>query len=222
VNLWGFGPDGRADDPPVAREVREVLSRIGYDKISIRRSPPAIRKSKANIYVDLSAIAKGYAVDRVADYLASLGLANYLVEIGGDLKANGHNANGMPWTIAIEKPAPEDRVVQRVVHITDQAMATSGDYRNYFERNGQRFSHTINPRTGLPVSHSLASVTVWSATAMDADALATALMVLGPQAGYELAHRHKLGAYFIVRTENGFAEKSTLDLGQDLPLKAHQ
>ncbi len=212
VNLWGFGADGRADDPPAARDIHEVLTRTGYEKLSVRRSPPGIRKAKG-MYIDLSAIAKGYAVDRVAGYLGSLGLANYLVEIGGDLKANGHNADGMPWAIAIEKPAPEGRMVQQVVHITGQAMATSGDYRNYYEHNGQRFSHTIDPRTGLPVSHSLASVTVWSATAMDADAMATALMVLGPEAGYELAHRRKLGAYFIVRTKNGFAEKSTLDLG---------
>ena len=221
VNLWGFGPDGRGDNPPTTREVRELLSRIGYEKVSIRQSPPAIRKSDPTIHIDLSAIAKGYAVDRVADYLESLGLTNYLVEIGGDLKVNGHNVNGMPWAIAIEKPTAEGRMVQRVVHITDQAMATSGDYRNYFERDGQRFSHTINPLNGLPVSHSLASVTVWSATAMDADAMATALMVLGPEAGYELAHKRKFGAYFVVRTQNGFAEKSTMDLGHALSRKAH-
>jgi thiamine biosynthesis lipoprotein len=214
VNLWGFGPDGRRNKPPTTREVREVLSHIGYEKVSIRRSPPAIRKSNANIHIDLSAIAKGYAVDRIADYLDSLALTNYLVEIGGDLKASGHNINGTPWAIAIEKPSAEGRMVQRVVHITDQAMATSGDYRNYFERNGQRFSHTINPLNGSPVTHNLASVTVWSATAMDADAMATALMVLGPEAGYKLAHRRKLGAYFVMRTNKGFTEKSTLDLGQ--------
>ncbi len=221
VNLWGFGPDARGNDPPAINEVRDVLSRIGYEKVSIRRSPPAIRKLNEDVYIDLSAIAKGYAVDRLAAYLESQGLVNYLIEIGGDLKVNGHNVNGMPWAIAIEKPAAEGRMVQRVVHFTDQAMATSGDYRNFFEHNGQRYSHTINPLNGLPVSHSLASVTVWSATAMDADAMATALMVLGPEAGYEFAHRRKLSAYFILRTKNGFAEKSTLDVGQHLPLKAH-
>ncbi len=222
VNLWGFGPGERGDDPPSNREIREVLSRVGYEKVSIRRSPPAIRKSQANVYIDLSAIAKGYAVDRVAEYLASQRLVNFMVEIGGDLRVNGHNVNDVPWTIAIEKPGAEGREVQRVVHITDQAMATSGDYRNYFEHNGQRFSHTINPINGIPVSHNLASVTVLSATAMDADAMATALMVLGPKTGYELAQSRKLGAYFVVRTDNGFVEKSTLDLGQQLSPKPHQ
>ncbi len=220
VNLWGFGPGGRKDDPPTPREIRELLPHIGYEKISIRRSPPAIKKSTANVYIDLSAIAKGYAVDSVAAYLESLRVANYLIEIGGDLKVHGHNVDRMPWTIAIEKPDADGRAVQRVVRVTDHAMATSGDYRNYVEHNGRRFSHTINPINGLPVSHNLASVTVWSATAMHADAMATALMVLGPEAGYALAHRQKLGAYFLVRTKNGFAEKSTPDLGQRLSTKA--
>lgn len=222
VNLWGFGPEERVNDLPTAAEIREVLSRIGYQKVAVRRSPPAIRKSQPDINIDLSAIAKGYAVDRVADYLESLGLVNYMVEIGGDVRLNGHNLEGTPWAIAIEKPAAGGRTVQRIVHVTDQAMATSGDYRNFFEHNGQRFSHTINPLSGLPVSHSLASVTVWSPRAMDADAMATALMVLGPETGYELALRQKLGAYFIIRTQHGFMEKSTVDLGQPLQPEAHQ
>ncbi len=215
VNLWGFGPHVRRESPPSADEIRGALSRVGYGKVAVRRSPPGIRKSKADIVIDLSAIAKGYAVDKISDHLASLGLSDYLVEIGGDLRASGRNIHGAPWAIAIEKPAPGGREVQRVVSITDQAVATSGDYRNYFETRGQRYSHTINPLTGFPVSHGLASVTVWSTSATEADAIATALMALGPEAGYTLARRQKLAAYFVARTETGFTAKSTIDLGPD-------
>ncbi len=209
VNLWGFGAEGERRVAPSPTAIVETLSRVGYEKMSIRRSPPGIRKANRDIYIDLSAIAKGYAVDRIADHLESRGARNYLVEIGGDLKVKGRNPKGGPWIVAIEKPAASGRSIQRLIQVTDQAIATSGDYRNFFENNGQRFSHTIDPTSGMPVSHRLASVTVLNQAAMRADALATALMVLGPKHGYELAHRLEMKAYFIAETEQGITENST-------------
>ncbi len=209
VNLWGFGPDKQENQVPTQQQITDAMSRVGYTKISTRRSPPAIRKMRRDIYIDLSAIAKGYGVDKVAEHLESLGVHNYMVENGGDLRAKGHNADSTPWKIGIEKPVPGQRAVQLIVQLQDQGMATSGDYRNFFGKDGQRFSHTINPREGMPITHNLASVTVLSPTAMGADAMATALLVMGPETGYALAKRERLAAYFINRTADGFVDRST-------------
>ena len=209
VNLWGFGPEKQNNRVPSKLELSEALRKVGYAKISTRRFPPAIKKDDQNIYVDLSAIAKGYAVDKVAEYLESYGVNDYLIEIGGDLRTKGQNANGTPWVIAVEKPATAERTIQRKIYVQDQAMATSGDYRNFFEGNGRRFSHAIDPANGTPVAHNLASVTVLNPSAMHADALATALLVLGPEDGYTLAMQQQLYAYFIIKTMDGYAEKST-------------
>ena len=216
VNLWGFGPDKQENQVPTQQQITDAMSRVGYTKMSTRRSPPAIRKTRRDIYIDLSAIAKGYGVDKIAEHLESLGVHNYLVEIGGDLRAKGHNAEGTPWKIGIEKPVPEQRAVQLIIQLQDQGMATSGDYRNFFEKDGQRFSHTINPRNGMPITHNLASVTVLSPTAMGADAMATALLVMGPETGYMLAKRERLAAYFINRTADGFVDRSTLQFKQSI------
>ncbi len=216
VNLWGFGPDKQENQVPTQQQITAAMSRVGYTKMSTRRSPPAIRKTRRDIYIDLSAIAKGYGVDKIAEHLESLGVHNYLVEIGGDLRAKGHNAEGTPWKIGIEKPVPEQRAVQLIIQLQDQGMATSGDYRNFFEKDGQRFSHTINPRNGMPITHNLASVTVLSPTAMGADAMATALLVMGPETGYMLAKRERLAAYFINRTADGFVDRSTLQFKQSI------
>lgn len=216
VNLWGFGPGKQENQVPTQQQITAAMSRVGYTKMSTRRSPPAIRKTRRDIYIDLSAIAKGYGVDKIAEHLESLGVHNYLVEIGGDLRAKGHNAEGTPWKIGIEKPVPEQRAVQLIIQLQDQGMATSGDYRNFFEKDGQRFSHTINPRNGMPITHNLASVTVLSPTAMGADAMATALLVMGPETGYMLAKRERLAAYFINRTADGFVDRSTLQFKQSI------
>ena len=209
VNLWGFGPQPLTEKVPPDEAIREALAKTGFQHIKIRATPPALKKDLATLYIDLSGIAKGYAVDKIADYLESLGIANYLVEVGGELRGKGLNERGLPWIIAIEKPVVGERAVQRLVNIKDKGLATSGDYRNYFERNGQRFSHTINPETGRPITHKLVSVTVISASAMRADALATALMVLGPEQGLEFASRENLAALFIVKSPHGFVEKDT-------------
>jgi thiamine biosynthesis lipoprotein len=209
VNLWGFGPQPMTEKVPTDEAIREALAKTGYRHIKIRAMPPAVKKDLAELYIDLSGIAKGYAVDKIADYLESLGISNYLVEVGGEMRGKGLNARGLPWIIAIEKPVSGERAVERLIHMEDKGLATSGDYRNYFEINGQRFSHTINPETGRPITHKLASVTVISSSSMRADALATALMVLGPEQGFAFATRENLAAFFIVKGPHGFLEKNT-------------
>ncbi len=210
VNLWGFGPTIKLTNRiPTDKQIQEHLTHTGYDMIQLRKSPLAIRKTDTKIYLDLSGLAKGYGVDLVAEYLESLGVDNYIVEIGGEVRVHGVNSGGDKWRIAIEKPSANARSVQRIISVGNAAIATSGDYRNYFENNGQRFSHTIDPRTGRPITHRLASVSVVSHTAVYADAMATALMVLGPDKGLQVAEREGLAAVFIVRTTDGFIEQGT-------------
>ncbi len=209
VDLWGFGPTPREEVIPSDEAIRKAMQRVGYTHIDTREFPPAIRKDRGDVEIDLSAIAKGYAVDQIGEHLESVGVSNYLVEIGGELRAKGQKEPATSWKIGIEKPVSSGRVIQRVASLEDQAMATSGDYRNFFERHGERFSHTINPRTGRPVTHTLASVTVISLSSMHADAMATALMVLGPEGGYEVAERENLAALFIVRSSDSFRERVT-------------
>ena len=213
VNLWGFGPGAEAgtnpDTLPTDAEIARVQARVGYRKLSVRADPPALRKAEPGLYLDLSAIAKGHGVDRVAELLDRAGVANYLVEIGGELRSHGHNGRGLPWRIAVERPDPGRREVHRVLELRDGAMATSGDYRNFFERDAKLYSHTIDPTTGRPVTHGLASVTVLAPRAARADALATAFLVLGPEAGLTLAESLETPALFIVRTTDGYSELRT-------------
>lgn len=209
VNLWGFGPDPRIRKTPAPEQVAAAMKRVGYPKLEVRRDPPALAKRQPDLYVDLSSIAKGFAVDKVAETLETQGIHDYMVEIGGELRLSGRSSRGGPWRIAIEKPVPQVRELEKVLPLTDIAMATSGDYRNYFEAEGKRFSHTIDPRTGRPIAHRLASVTVLSHTTMHADALATALMVLGPQEGFAKAEQDGIRALFIIKQEQGFIERPT-------------
>jgi thiamine biosynthesis lipoprotein len=199
VNLWGFGPEVKADQLPSQAEIDAARARVGWDLLHTRVEPPALRKDRTDLYVDLSAIAKGYGVDRMAAVLEDVGITDYLVEIGGELRGRGRNAEGEPWRIAIERPDAGRRAVLRVVALTDRAMATSGDYRNFFELNGKRYSHTIDPATGRPVDHQLASVTVLAERCAEADAWATALLVLGPARGMTVANERGLIALFVER-----------------------
>ncbi|GJL53627.1 MAG: FAD:protein FMN transferase [Nitrospirales bacterium] len=209
VDLWGFGPSARQDTIPSDEAIRARLRAVGYAHLQVQDDPPAIRKTLPALSIDLSAIAKGYAVDQVAEYLTSLQFTNYLVEIGGELRAHGHNAQGNPWNVAIEQPMPRARSIQRVVRLKNHSVATSGDYRNFFERDGMRFSHTLNPITGKPVTHTLSSVTVISESSMKADALATALLVLGPVAGFALAEQEQIASLFLTIDKDGVHEKVT-------------
>ncbi len=209
VNLWGFGPERREAGPPSEQEIQATMARVGYRHLAVRASPSALRKQRPDVYVDLSAIAKGFAVDEVARLLDEQQIQSYLVEIGGELRARGSKADGTPWKVAIEQPRSGERSVQSIVALRDHAIATSGDYRNYVEKNGKRYSHTINPRTGRPIDHGLASVSVITASAMRADALATAIMVMGPEEGYRLAVDEALAVQLIIRSEDQLRVMST-------------
>jgi len=209
VNLWGFGPDPMHFVAPSAKVIAENLKKTGSEHLSLNDTNKTVRKNIPGLYIDLSALAKGYAVDQVALLLEKQGVQHYMVEIGGELRLKGHNIEDSPWHIAIEKPAASSRTIEKILSLTNTSMATSGDYRNFFEVDGVRFSHTIDPRTGSPITHKLASVTILSDTCMDADAWATALTVLGPEKGFELAEKRQIAALFIIKTAAGFSEKST-------------
>lgn len=209
VNLWGFGAEDVVFEPPSQTDIDRALTRVGYSNLETDCTRPAVRKHHADLYVDLSGWAKGYAVDEVAAILDRHALTDYLVEIGGELRLRGHNAEQRKWAVGIEQPVYSRRGVQAAVRITDRAVATSGDYRNFFEFEGTRYSHTIDPRSGRPVDHALAAVTVFDRCAASADALATALLVLGPQAGPERAERLHLAAVFLLRDSDGVEQIST-------------
>ena len=208
VNAWGFGPGERREDLDDAA-IADLRSHTGWEKLIINAAERTLVKLDPELYCDLSAIAKGYAVDRVAKALAGLGLDRYMVEVGGEVRTSGLNVEGRPWRIAIEKPAEGGRAIQRVMGLEGLAMATSGDYRNYFERDGKRYSHEIDPVTGRPVEHRTASVTVVEPTCAAADALATGLIVMGEERGYERAVELEIAALFLVREGDVFVEKST-------------
>lgn len=208
VNLWGFGPEARPERVPDEAELAALLARTGYDKLELRADPPAVRAVPSQ-YVDLSAIAKGYGVDVVARYVEAEGISAYLVEIGGEVRVAGRKPGGDAWRLAIEQPLSGGRQVNTVVALTDRAMATSGDYRNYYEADGRRYSHTIDPKTGHPITHNLASVTVIADDCMSADALATGFNVMGFEKAQALATRENIPAYFIVRTKEGFETHQT-------------
>lgn len=217
VNLWGFGNAGRRDSPPSPDEIAETLTHVGYQKLHAQTSPPELKKDDERLQVDLSSIAKGWAVDQIAELLHAQGHTNYLVEIGGEVVARGHKSDGAPWRIAVEKPLLDQRAVERVVALNDAAMATSGDYRNFFSNGGKLYSHTIDPKTGASAQHRLASVTVFADDCTEADAWATALMALGEERAPAIANAQKLKALFIIRTTDGFDEvESTALSGSDL------
>lgn len=204
VNLWGFGPERSPDKVPDAQAVQQLKEEVGYQFLEL--DGLQVRKSK-RLFLDLSAVAKGYGVDWVADYLEARGFGNYLVEVGGDLRVGGHNSRGVPWRIAIEQPSQLQRAARKTLEFTDMSLATSGDYRNYFEVDGRRYSHTIDPTTGYPIAHNLVSVTVLAPTAAEADAWATAINVLGPEAGIALAELEQLAVYMILKEEGGYSDR---------------
>jgi len=207
VNLWGFGPTLNLKDMPARGEIEQLLSLVGYQKLELQASPPQVKKSDADITIDLSAIAKGYAVDAVARLLLDAHQLNFLVEIGGEIITHGYKEHDKPWVIGIESPQANQRSIRKRLYLQDVAMATSGDYRNYFERDGIRYSHTIDPTTGYPIKHTLASVTVIEDSCMRADALATAIMVMGPKKGLAFANRHQLAIFMLVKQNDKFIEK---------------
>jgi len=206
VEAWGFGPKGE-QEIPTDSVLNELAEFVGFEKLLV--TSKGLAKSDPRVRIDLSAIAKGWGVDQVALLLVKRGHNRFLVEIGGEIQARGLNAQGSPWQLGIEKPSVGEREVQQVVGLTNQAMATSGDYRNFIGEGAQRRSHTVDPRTSRPVDHALASVSVVADNCTDADAWATALTVLGPTEGFALAESLGLAAFFLVRENGTLVEKAT-------------
>ena len=203
VDLWGFGASNYRNSPPPVAAIEAQLATVGYQNLSVRSSPPALAKQRADIAIDLSAIAKGYAVDEVGKLLDAAGLDAWLVEVGGELRTRGSKPDGDDWRVAIEKPVPGERSVQRIVTLRDAAIATSGDYRNFFEFAGVRYSHSINPLTGWPVQDGIGSVSVIASTAMTADAWATALLVMGETDALRVAEEQQLAVNLVLYAADG-------------------
>ncbi len=213
VRLWHFGHQVKKSSspptPPTAEAIEDVLRHIGSTKLQVRTDPPGLRKTDAKLEIDLSSIAKGYAVDRVARLLDDRELHNYMVEIGGEVRTGGVRGDGQPWQIGIERPDDNQRMIQRLAPLGNQSVATSGDYRIFFMNAGRRYSHLIDPRSGRPVAHSLASASVVADNCMEADALATTLLILGPDQGAVWARQHKIAAVFLFRRDGKIVEHTT-------------
>ncbi|CDG22164.1 Thiamine biosynthesis lipoprotein ApbE [Xenorhabdus poinarii G6] len=207
VNLWGFGPEGRITKAPTDEELATRRAWTGINHLSVAGNH--LIKAIPELYVDLSSIAKGYGVDVVADYLRSQHIKNYMVDIGGEVRTSGNNGKGNPWRIAIEKPSDSgmEQSAQEIIVPGNMSVATSGDYRNYFEQNGVRYSHTINPKTSRPITHNLVSITVIAPSCMSADGFSTGLDVLGPEKGMEVAEKLNIPVFMIVKTKDGFEER---------------
>lgn len=214
VNLWGFGPEYKPEVIPSDELLASTRAKIGLANLSLNGK--MISKAIPELYVDLSTIAKGYGVDVVAELIEQTGITNYLVEIGGEMRVKGFKHTGELWHVAIEKPVTEERSMHQMIVPGDNAVATSGDYRNFYEVDGQRFSHIIDPDTGMPIKHKLVSVTVIHPSSMTADGLSTAMMVMGDEKALEFAKKYDLAAYLISKTDNGFVEQSTVKFMQYL------
>jgi FAD:protein FMN transferase len=197
VAAWGFGASGEPIDLPDDARLSELRTHVGYEKLHARLNPPALRKDDPALLVDLNGIAPGYAVDLLAQKLQAMQVHNFMIDIGGEVRAEGRNAHGQPWRIAVERPVDAEPEPYAIVQLDNVSVTTSGEYRHYFDRDGRRYSHTIDPRTGRPVVHSLASVVVIGSTSMFIDAWATALNVLGTQQGHALATKLDMSVMFI-------------------------
>jgi thiamine biosynthesis lipoprotein len=204
VAAWGFGASaGEPIDLPDEARLAELKTHVGYEKLEARLNPPALRKSDATSKVDLNGIAPGYAVDLLAERLRALQVAHFMIDIGGEVRAQGRNGRGELWRIAVEKPIDAEPEPYAIVQLDDAAVTTSGEYRHYYDRDGHRYGHTIDPRTARPVEHSLASVVVIGPTSMYTDAWTTALNVLGTEAGRELAQKRSMAVMFVDVAANG-------------------
>jgi thiamine biosynthesis lipoprotein len=206
LNLWGFGPQARVEKVPSAEQIAEARRHIGHQHLRI--DGQSLCKD-VDIQLDLNSIAAGYTVDRIISRLRELGISSYLVEATGELKAAGNKPDGEPWRIAIEAPRDDERVSQKILQLDGYGISTSGDYRNYFEENGVRYSHTIDPLTGAPITHKLASVTVANESTQLADGLSTLLMVLGPERGMAYAKQANIAAFFVTREGKAFVTHSS-------------
>jgi thiamine biosynthesis lipoprotein len=213
VDAWGFGPDGYPEAIPDNGYLGELREHVGFRKIAIDSAATSLVKRDPRVVADLSAIAKGYAVDGVADVLVDQGFTDFLVEVGGELRSSGEKLGGVAWVVGVEAPFPDARRLYATMEIADESVATSGDYRNFWEADGLRYSHIIDPRTGRPLPYVGAGVTVLHERAVLADAWATAMTVLGPQGGVTIADEVGLGVIFVRQGEEGLEETRTRALG---------
>jgi FAD:protein FMN transferase len=204
IELWGFDKKETNDAIPDDAQIQLLLNQIGSDKFTV--ADDCVKKQHTALSINLSAIAKGYAVDQIAHVVSQSGSSDYLVEIGGEVANQGVNPQGKPWRIAIESASSQQRSIQRVLTPKGYGVATSGDYRNYFEKDGERYSHTIDPTTGKPIKHNLASVTVLHNQTMFADAYATAVMVMGDKEALVFAEEQQFPIFMLVKHEQGFKE----------------
>ncbi len=209
IKLWHFAEAPGEQTLPSDSEVEQARSAVGFEEIDVRLEPPALLKKRPELQLNLSAIAKGYAVDLISKLLTEQVASGHLVEIGGEMRSSGRKSDGSSWTAGIETPDALPRQIHAALRLDDRSLATSGDYRNYFEVDGRRYSHTIDPATGRPVTHNLTSVSVLAEDCLTADALATAIEVLGPERGLELAERENLAIYFITRNDHGFEVRAS-------------
>lgn len=208
TDLWGFGPAGACARPPATQTLAQARERVGWRRLRFDDAQRTLLQP-GGAYLDLSSIAKGYGVDRVADWLLAQDVADCLIEVGGELRAHGRKPDGSQWRVAVEQPGDGDDEAAAVIALDGLAIATSGDYRRYFDAGERRYSHTLDPRSGAPIDNAVASVTVLHRHCMQADALATALTVLGAHAGIAYANRRNLAALFVLREGDGFVTRTT-------------
>lgn len=206
VNLWGFGPDKQPVATPDAQAIAAAKARTGLQHLQVinQSGRQFLQKDIPNLFVDLSTVGEGYAADHLARLMEQEGISRYLVSVGGALVSRGMNGEGKPWRVAIQKPTDQENAVQAIVDINGHGISTSGSYRNYYELDGKRISHVIDPQTGQPITHKLVSVTVIAPTALEADGWDTGLMVLGPEKAQQVVREQGLAVYMIVKEGEGF------------------
>lgn len=211
VNLWGFGPDKGPVKVPTQQQIASAQKKVGLQHLHLFSDSRGewLQKDLPSMYVDLSTLGEGYGTDELVRLMRRNGITNYLVSVGGAVSTHGVNSQGKPWRVAIQKPTDYENAVQALVDLQGYSISTAGSYRNYFELDGPRYSHIIEPSTGKPIQHRLVSATVIASTTLEADGWDTGLMVLGTEKALQLAQEKGLAAYLISKTNDGFSTVMT-------------
>jgi len=207
VDLWGFGPKGSRHKAPPTADIDAARASVGYHNITL--ADGFVSKNSPDVHLDLSGVAKGFGVDKVAELFDSKGLTNYLVEVGGEIRTRGRADEGRAWRIGIEKPTLAGNEFERILDLNGEALATSGNYRIFFEDGGKRYAHIIDPRTGRPLDHLLTSATIIAPSSMQADALSTSMLVMGPEAAMAFVTERDIAAYFIIGKDGAFTDAAS-------------